>query len=85
LAHALQSNTVREVLSSSVTYHTVSIQTLTTLNIYGNKIGDEGARHLGHALQNNAVREVLSLSITYQLLCFNTDTHHSEAYAERYR
>jgi hypothetical protein len=35
------------------------IQTLTTLELDGNKIGDEGARYLGDALQNNGVNIIL--------------------------
>jgi hypothetical protein len=79
LAHALQSNAVREVLFSSVTCQLLcfNTQTLTILNLYANRIGAEGAQHLAHALQSNAVREVLSSSVTYQLIPFNTDTHYA--------
>jgi hypothetical protein len=45
-------------------YH-LSIQTLTTINLEDNNIGDEGAQHLAHGLHGNVVRDVLSLSITY--------------------
>jgi hypothetical protein len=47
MAHALQSNAVREV--SSLQAHVndyVSIQTLTTLSLDGNEIGAEEAQHL---------------------------------------
>jgi hypothetical protein len=37
----------------------VSIQTLTTLNLKYNTIGDQGAQDLFHSLQSNVVREVL--------------------------
>jgi Ran GTPase-activating protein (RanGAP) involved in mRNA processing and transport len=78
LAHALQSNAVREILSSSITYQVLClIQTLTILNLMKNNIGDAGAQHLAHALQSNAVGEVVLTSVTYQLLCFNIDTHHT--------
>jgi hypothetical protein len=39
---------------SSVPYLT---QTLTTLNLHGNQIGDKGAQYLGEALRTNTVRE----------------------------
>jgi hypothetical protein len=71
-----------ENFSSCQTYinYYVLIQTLTTLNVAYNNIGDEGAQHLTNALQSNAVRDVLFLSNMYQLLCSNTDTHHTESY-----
>jgi len=31
-------------------------QTLITLNLYGNQIGDEGAQAIGQALERNQVR-----------------------------
>jgi hypothetical protein len=75
-----KSNTVREVLSPSVSSQLLcfNTQTLTTPNLDGNQIGDEGAQHLAHALQSNAVKEVSSSSAASLLLCFNLDTHHTE-------
>ena len=40
---------------------------LTTLNLHGNSIGAEGAKHLGDALRTNQVRRQLSL-FSYSLL-----------------
>jgi Ran GTPase-activating protein (RanGAP) involved in mRNA processing and transport len=37
---------------------TIQTQTLTTLNLEGNKIGTEGARHLAVALRNNSVSDI---------------------------
>jgi hypothetical protein len=69
----------------SHTHEYVSLQTLTTLDLYKNNIGAAGARHLAHALQTNAVREVLSPWITYPLICFIIDTHHTESWWEQNR
>jgi hypothetical protein len=68
---------------SHINYY-FSIQTLTTLNLYVNNIGDEGAQHLAHASKSNAVRKVLSSLITCQLWCFNTDTDHTESSWQQY-
>ena len=67
------------------TNYYLSIQTLTTLKLYNNNIGVEGAQHLAHALQSNVVREVPSSSVTYPLICFITDTHHAGSLLEQYR
>ncbi len=50
IAHALQSNVVRELLLSSITYsyHYRSIQTLTTLNLVANIIGNKGVQYLSN-------------------------------------
>jgi hypothetical protein len=42
---------------SYINYY-LSIQTLTTLDLGWNYIGNEGAKHLAHALQSNIVRQV---------------------------
>jgi Ran GTPase-activating protein (RanGAP) involved in mRNA processing and transport len=57
----------------------IFVQTLTTLNLHGNKIGAEGAQHLAQALQNNTVRQVLFRSAVYSLLYFDTDAHHARS------
>ncbi len=41
------------------------IQTLTTLHLGWNKIGDKGAQHLGDALKNNTVILILLSFISY--------------------
>jgi hypothetical protein len=58
LSNALQTNTVRQILESCITYiqHLDLIQTLTTLNLAWNQIGDQGAQYLANALQTNMVR-----------------------------
>ncbi len=55
----LQSNKVRKYsFGVSQTNVYSSIQTLTSLDLSENEIGDEGARHLSVALQSNKVRKV---------------------------
>jgi Ran GTPase-activating protein (RanGAP) involved in mRNA processing and transport len=49
-------------------------QTLTTLDLEFNGIGDEAAQHLADALQNNTVILILSSSISYTYLHFFTQT-----------
>ncbi len=66
-------------------HHFHSIQTLTTLNLTLNKIGDEGAEFLANALQTNTVRELFYSSITRSPSSFTTDTHNVESYIERNR
>jgi len=57
-------------------YH--STQTLTTLSLAGNRIGEKGAEHLVKALQHNTVR--LFLYLLY-LICMCTISHrHSPQY-----
>jgi hypothetical protein len=56
LSDALQCNRVRLTVFPSITYdYDHSNQVLTTLNLYGNDIGDAGAKHLARALQINLV------------------------------
>ena len=53
-------------------------QTLITLDLGRNQIGDQGAEHLANALQQNKVRvSILLLLLVSQLLIylFPTDTH----------
>jgi Ran GTPase-activating protein (RanGAP) involved in mRNA processing and transport len=59
LSIGLQSNKVRKYsFGVSQTNVYSSIQTLTSLDLSENEIGDEGARHLSVALQSNKVRKV---------------------------
>jgi len=52
-----------EIITSSCFYHHLIpvsfIQTLTTLDLSGNKIGDQGAQYLAEALRHNTVRSSL--------------------------
>jgi Ran GTPase-activating protein (RanGAP) involved in mRNA processing and transport len=41
------------------------MQTLTTLDLQENQIGDEGAQHLAQALQNNTARQLFFRSTVY--------------------
>jgi hypothetical protein len=61
------------------------MQTLTTLDISVNNIGDKGVEYLVRALQSNTVRHILGSSITYQLLCVNIDTYHAQCCGQQYR
>ncbi len=51
------------------------IQTLTQLNLEGNRIGARGLQHLSDALQNNTVRQILSHHPSFNSFLFHTDTH----------
>jgi len=53
------------------------MQTLTTLNLWSNRIGDQGAKQLGISLQQNKVTFSFSPGITHSL--FHTDTHYTES------
>jgi hypothetical protein len=52
------------------------MQTLTTLSLQGNKIGEQGAHHLANALQQNQVTSSSVHSIILTL--FHTDPDHTE-------
>jgi hypothetical protein len=62
-----------------------SIQTLTTLYLTWNEIGDEGAYHLSNALQQNSVRLVLYSSVSCVSVPFDTGTCHIESWKQYYR
>ena len=55
-------------------------QTLTTLNLWNNQIGDQAAQYLGAALQHNTVSDInthslfVSLMFTF-LLCHRHSSH----------
>jgi hypothetical protein len=51
------------------------IQTLTTLNLYNNRIGVQGAQHLSDALRHNTVKQrVSSSSFTHPTVSYFTQT-----------
>jgi len=50
-----QSNMTRTILILIQTFIYYFEQTLITLNLFDNRIGDQGAAHLVHALQQNKV------------------------------
>src|ERR1700722_741712 len=52
-------------------------QTLTTLDLSSNQIGEQGAQHLANALGNNTVNHLLYSSISLPSALFHTDTHHA--------
>ena len=54
--HFLSKLAQPSLLISSRTDYLHFTQTLTSLNLYGNQIGDKGAQHLASALQVNRVR-----------------------------
>ncbi len=45
-------------------------QTLTTLSLNGNGIGDKGAGYLGEALRRNTVREKLFRYLSCSIVCY---------------
>ena len=49
----------------------ILFQTLKTLQLAMNKIGDEGAKHLGNAFHNNTVN---SIFFHWYILSLNVDT-----------
>lgn len=59
-------------------HHNISIQTLTSLNLRYNKIGDEGVQYLAEELKKNKVRHIVFYSSMYSSLYFKTDPHHSQ-------
>ena len=52
-------------------------QTLITLSLDGNGIGEQGAQDLANALQQNQVI-TFSMSLSVISSLFQTDTHHTE-------
>ena len=58
------------------------LQTLTTLDLWGNEIGDEGAKYLADALKSSKVSKpfippVLILGTICHIQLFLTDTNHT--------
>jgi hypothetical protein len=50
------------------------VQTLTTLSLWNNEIGDAGAQYLGEALRTNTVKENHSCWSLFILVCYFTQT-----------
>ena len=70
MADALRSNRVTIIVSSFVSLFMpvhVSPQALTSLDLFYNEIGAEGAQHLADALRSNKVSIVLSLLISFSI------------------
>jgi hypothetical protein len=53
-------------------------QTLTTLNVYNNQIGDQGAEHLANALQQNKVTSLRQLHFlcNYSFIIYHRRSRH---------
>ena len=64
------SETNKELSHLSHTIVFSPLQTLTTLDLASNEIGDEGAQHLAEALKSNKVRQTRKCLISYKLLSF---------------
>jgi hypothetical protein len=56
------------------------MQTLTTLNLAQNEIGDKGAEHLANALRHNTVSLVSNLLILYGFLSSDIGTNHFNSF-----
>ena len=73
-------NTVGDCCAlQSLIHHLHYTQTLTTLDLGWNYIGDEGAQSLANTLQVNTVRRLLCASITYSPPSLHTDTYNAES------
>jgi hypothetical protein len=59
-----------------------SIQTLTTLNILCNQIGNKGTEYLANALKRNTVRLHSCLLIANTSKSINADTYRAAAYTK---
>jgi hypothetical protein len=59
-------------------YH--SMQTLTTLNLAYNVIGDKGAEYLANALQHNTVSLVSNLLILNRSVSFDVGTYYVNSF-----
>ena len=65
--------------------HLCFIQSLRTLDLGRNLIGDKGAQYLGNALRINSVRQSLLLSVAYSSSLSRTDAFSTESLLDRYR
>ncbi len=57
-----------------------SVQTLTTLNISYNQIGNKGTEYLANALKRNTTRLYSCLLIVHASKSINADTYRAAAY-----
>ena len=69
----------------SLIHHLHCAQTLATLILCRNDIGDEGAQSLANAFQVNTVRRLLCSSIAYSPVSLYTDTHNARSSEQRHR
>jgi hypothetical protein len=53
-------------------------QTLTTLNLSNNEIGEKGAENLADALKNNTVNIFFVLSLSSASIPYHTDADHTQ-------
>lgn len=59
-----------------------SFQTLTTLNLERNQIGQEGARYLSDMLRSNTVSRMSIFQSDVMPVFFNQDSHHTPTQVE---
>jgi len=62
-----------------------SVQTLTYLNVSGNKFSNEGVKYLSNALKINKVRLIFDPSFSYRFISLNIDTHYITSRSQRNR
>ena len=76
MSAALRNHTVSRIFSSSTQKIQIDFftQTLNTLNLQFNEIGEEGAEHLSAALGSNTVTRILSSSTQKTQIDFFTQT-----------
>ena len=70
---------------SCLTYYLHFIQTLTTMDLRGNNIGDAGAQYWASALQVNRVRLDFSPPHSRLLSSFRTDAHNAVSLWEQHQ
>jgi hypothetical protein len=77
LSHALQNNKVKPVLFLHCVF--IITQTLTTLTIGHNSIGDKGAKYLAQALYTNKVGDIIFVFIRDLSSYTHIDTDHAQS------
>jgi hypothetical protein len=64
-------------------HHLHSTQTLTSLDLARNKLGDERAHYLANVLQTNTVRSFLFSLVMYLSFSFDVDTQNLGSLSEQ--